>query len=450
MSATNGFETPVPPPSSKGLPTWLAVLVSLGMLAAAIGTAVFLFKTRPKPAKEPEAAVAPVVEVIPAKVGAHAVRLRLHGQVRAAQQVVLMPEVGGRVQWLSDNLVPGGFVKQGEPLVRIDARDYALALEQQRAQLQNQKLQLEVEKARRGVAAKEWEIYKKEREKAGLPVPDEKEGDGGPPLALREPHVKSAEVALDAAESSIQRAQLQLSKTALEAPFNAFVQQESVDKGQLVGPTSQLATLVGTDAFWVQVSVPFDKLAYIQLPSGDTPGSETQVFMETGAERVARTGRVIRLLGDLDPVGRMARVLVQIDDPFMLKEKGSPAGAELEGAAAEGEAPRRDPLPILLGSFVRVEIEGETLQNVAELPRSALMADDVIHVLSKDDTLAIKKVKVIWGNPDTVLVRGPIENGDRLIVTTLSAPVEGMKLRKAEAAPSSASAKGAPDGGGKP
>jgi multidrug efflux pump subunit AcrA (membrane-fusion protein) len=409
------------PARERGLPAWLSAILVLGILAAAGGAAALLVKTKPKPAREPDVETATLVEVAPVRVGTQPVAMRLAGQVLPARKLVLMPEVGGSVVWLSDALVPGAFVKAGQPLVRIDPRDYALALQAQGAQLSSQELALEIERGRRKVAEREWELFKKERQAAGLPVPDPNDPGSGAALALRAPHLESAEVAVGSARSALDKARLALSRTTLSAPFNAFVQAESAEKGQLVTPGFALATLVGTDAFWVQVSIPIDKLAFVKLPERGRPGSRARVWLETGTGRIEREGAVLRLLGDLDPVGRLARLLVEIDDPFFLRE--GPAAPAQEGA------PPRAKLPLLLGSFVRVEIEGVELADVVEIPRKAVFERDAVHVVGKDDKLEIRRVQVVWSNETSVFAKGPLADGDRVVVTLLAAPVEGTKLR---------------------
>jgi RND family efflux transporter MFP subunit len=424
------------------LPRWLSAILFVVILGGGIGVAVTFVKTRPEPAKEAEEATLPVVEVVTVESGAQAVELQLSGQVQPSRQIVVMPEVGGRVVWQNEEIVPGGLIEAGDPIVRIDPRDYALAVKQQQAQLSSQQLSLEVEKGRGKVAEREWELFKKEREALGLPVPE----DGDETLALREPYLDSAKVGVRSAKSGLSRARLQLSKTIITAPFNAFVRTESVEKGQLVTPGMQLATLVGTDAFWVQVSVPIDKLAFVRLPRGDEPGSKAKVFLETGNGRVEREGRVVRLLGDLDPVGRLARVLVEVKDPFLL-EKGAGTGTlELSDPESGDE---RSHLPLLLGSYVQVEIEGVELGDVQRIPRLALQENSKVYRLDDSDALTMETVEVVWGTQDYVVVRGPLKKGDRLVVTNLASPVNGMRVRPAseeEGARSSASAKEAKAG----
>lgn len=426
-----------------GLPRWLTIVLTLAILGGGLGAAIFFVKTKPQPQKEAEEAVAPLVEVVPAQKGTRPVRMVLTGEVQPSRKVIVMPEVGGKIVWQHADLVPGGRFKKGETILRIDPRDYALAVQQQQAQLASQELNVKMEKARQRVAEEEWEIYQKEREQAGLrrkkaTDTDDGEGDEGEALALRKPQLQSAEVAVSAVKNNIAQAQLKLSRTVVDAPFNAVVQSENVDLGQIVSPSMQLVTLVGTDSYWVQVSIPFDKLPFVKLPEGKEAGSPATVWLDTGSGRVERKGEVIRLLGDLDPLGRLARLLVEVKDPLDLERRGVDLAAGDEGAAVASK------LPLLLGSFVHVEIEGLELEDVAEIPRRALQADGKVYVLGDDDTLRIEKVTVVWGDDTSVLVTGPLQHGDRLVTTNLQTAVQGMKLRPLEAAAPKADARPAP------
>jgi len=414
-----------PAPPSRAvrprMPKWLTGVLALAILVGGVAVAVILVKTKKEPPKKPTTAIAPLVEVIEISSGTRKVSMQLQGEVTPSAQVVIMPEVTGKVVWQSDQLVPGGQLTKGEPILRIDPSDYALNLRQQQSQLAANELQLELERGRKRVATEEWELFQEERKKAGLPQTRQ----DGKALATREPHVDSAKVAVQAARSGIQRAALQLDRTNIEAPFNAVVRTESVDEGQVVSPGMQLATLVGTDTYWVRVSVPLDQLAYVQFPDGDEPGSKARVWTDTGSGRIERHGEVIRLLSDLDTVGRLARILVEVEDPLLRKKADAPP-AEPDDEASKLPMSH---LPLLLGSYVKVEIDGVEVSGLTEIPRKALQENNKVYVLTDEGKLRIAQVSVVWGDREVVLVTGDIDTGARLITSTLPTAVEGMSLR---------------------
>ncbi|MEM9494174.1 MAG: HlyD family efflux transporter periplasmic adaptor subunit, partial [Myxococcota bacterium] len=275
-------------------------IIALGILGVGIMIFGALVSTRPEPSKKPRVDSGLLVEVVAAEAKSSEVIVPANGQIIPAQQIALSAEVSGRVTWLSDALIPGGHIKAGDQIARIDARDYTLAVEQQVAQVDQANTELEVERNRKVIAEREWELL----------------GGNEPAnaVALRDPQLRTARASLKSAESALRRAKLNVSKSVIRAPFNALVQQKSVDIGQLVGPQSPLATLVGSDVYWVQAALSVDQLKRIRIPgvSGATEGSAVTVRKSLGDREVTRQGKVIQLLPDLDPVGRMARVLVEI------------------------------------------------------------------------------------------------------------------------------------------
>ena len=166
---------------------------------------------------------------------------------------------------------------------------------------------------------------------------------------------------------------------------------------------------MGTDTYRIQVSIPVDRLEWIQTPgrAGD-PGSKARILYGQGHER---SGRVVRLMGDLSTEGRMARILVEINDPLGLN------------------APKMERHPLLIGEYVRVDIQGRQLDGVFEIPRTALRDHSNVWVARENQTLEIRKVRPIWRDAETVLLKEGLKPGEHLVVSDLAAPVEGMMLR---------------------
>ena len=75
----------------------------------------------------------PAVRVLHVNPGGVRMVVHAQGTVSPRTEADLVPEVSGNVVWISPNLVAGGYFEEGEPLLRIDERDYRYALERARA-----------------------------------------------------------------------------------------------------------------------------------------------------------------------------------------------------------------------------------------------------------------------------------------------------------------------------
>lgn len=389
------------------LPKFVIVfIIPLVVVAAGVGAAVSLAKSREEPERVAQVDRGTLVEVHEVARSTQTVQVEARGTVRAAQRLNVQSQLSGEVTWVNDKLVPGGLIKKGEPLFRIQGRDFKIAVDQRLTSVAQAEAQLRLEEGQQRVAKKEWELFQ-----------DRTDSGSDPSLALRAPQKRVAEVSLDAAKSQLEQAKLNLSRTTVKAPFNLMVETENLEVGQLVGPGQLAATVVGTDEFWVQVSVPLDRLDFIKIPNVNaTEGSEVTVQQAVGQDHVTRAGKVVRLLGELDPVGRMARVLVAIQDPLNL-------------SVGEGEAPRG--LPFLLSAFVTVRFDGAQDMEVSEIARSALHEGDKVYLFN-DGKLEVREVGVLWRREDTVLIGNGLAQGDQLIVSRISTVLPGMKLRRTE------------------
>jgi RND family efflux transporter MFP subunit len=323
------------------------------------------------------------------------------GTVVPARRLVVQPEVSGRIISSHEALVPGGRIFEGEEIVRIDVRTYELAAEQQRAAVAKAEVELELEAGKRILAEEEWKLFESE-----VPFSDE-----GRRLALRKPQERNAEIAMEVARTGLKQAELNLERTSVTAPFNGLVIEESAETGQLVTPQSRLATLVGTDEFWVRIAIPPERTGLLVFPDvKGQGGSVVRITQETGGrEAVPRRGRLLRLLADLEPAGRMARVVVAVEDPL--------------GNVQEGG------VPLLLGSYVRVVIEGRRLENIVSVPRTALKAGDTIWVLRSDSRLEIRSVDIAWSGRDRIFISRGLSAGEMVVTGTVANAVDGMQLR---------------------
>jgi RND family efflux transporter MFP subunit len=361
-------------------------------------------------------AVAPTtVETVSATIEKRNVSIEAMGRVQAAQEVIMRSEVGGVVESHHPSLSAGARLKAGEELIKIDTRDYSLALAQQRSNVARAAMEVKLEKGRRNVAEHEWKLLDNGKNA------DSQSRD----LVLRKPQGQSAQAGLKAAKSGLQRAKIALEKTSIQVPFDAMVIMESVEKGQLVGPSVPLATLVGTERFHVTTSIPIDRLGSMKIPgvnAGPAEGATATVtHVAAGGVKIVRKAKVLRLMGALEVQGNMAQLLLAIDNPLKVEP-------DRKGYT----------LPLLLGMRVEVTIEGIALDQVSIVPRRALRMEDKVWLVDGTSKLRHKAVEVVWREREHVWLRG-LEEGAVVIVSPLATPVNGLtvKAQAEEEVPSS-------------
>lgn len=377
-------------------------LLPVAALAVGAGITLLLMNTGPQARPVPPKTTGVGVRTTTIAYDAYPTMLHAMGVVKAARSIELNPQVSGKVTALSEHFVPGGRIVEGDMLLQLDPADYLLAMTQQEYAVVQARNNLILEEGNQLVVKREFELLGEEVSAA------EKR------LMLREPQLSTLQTELTIAQSKLEQAQLNLARTTVRAPFNGVVQAKSVDIGTWVSTATPLATLVGSDNYWVEVSVPEEQLQWISLPSGlEKTGSLVKVYNPTAWNDVLyREGRVIQLLPGLETKGRMARLLIEVKDPLALlsENTGKPQ--------------------VLIDSFVRVVIEGRPIDMAVKLPREYLHDGNRLWVFSSSGELGIREVEIGFRNRESVLITEGISDGEEVITTNISTPVEGMVLSR--------------------
>ena len=398
--------TQVAPKRPKRMKRLLQIIIPFVILAAGVLGARALIASRPTVKKAAQQTTATAVEVIRVTAEDMQAVISAFGTVQAHQELTMQPQVGGYVTRQHANLVKGGLVGKGNVLVQIDPRDYAYAVETEQGALAKAEFELQIERGNQVIAEREWSLLASSIETSEM----------GKRLALRKPHLKEKQAGVVAAKGRLAKAKLDLSRTKLSAPCNALVLEETVEVGQLVTSQSPIARLVCTDAFRVEVSIPMHELSWVDIPAPNAAkgpkGSRVRLVRDLGNGKTAiREGAVAGLLGDVSQNGRMARLLVLVADPLNRKKSS------------------QQQLPLLLGEYVRVEIDGPRLSKVFVLPRNTMREGNRVWIKNAQNQLEIRLVEVTLGRADSVLVQAGLQDGDEVITSPLPVALPGMLLQ---------------------
>jgi RND family efflux transporter MFP subunit len=374
------------------------ILIPVGLLAAALITADVLIKTRVEAPKQKTQQKAKLVHVITTeRMDVQAV-VHAMGTVIPAQEVTLMPQVSGQVASMSPHANAGSLVDAGTNLLEIDTRDYEFAIQQCCHAVVQAELNLRLEQGNQAVARAEYEMLKEQV--------SQQDRD----LVLRELHLKQALSALESSKAALAQAELNRDRCCILAPFNGVIRRKHVELGATVSPSTELLDLIGTDEYWIEVVARTDQLDLIQMPNGNFEhGAAVRIFDKSqwGAN-THRQGHLIRQLPELETSGRMARLLVSVQDPLSLGADDMPA--------------------LLIGSYVHVEIMGKTITSVIPLAREYLRNGNIVWVMNQDNCLEIRPVQIAYRDKSKVYINHGIEPTDHIVTTNIEAPIHNMPL----------------------
>lgn len=380
------------------------VLMGFGILAVAITTAVWVVKSAPKPEKVAPQTKARLVEVEPLVSQSSRPTWKAGGQVTASQQVMLKPQVNGRIIDIADAAVPGARLAQGDVLARIDPQDFRLMLEQKQAAYTQALAGLDIEKGQASLAREEYELSE-----AQLSPQDKA-------LVLRKPQIARAEAAVKTARANLNQARLDLQRSEIRMPFSGQINSRNVSVGSQVSASSDVFDVISTDEFWIEVKIPAAFLPWLDKHH------RADVSMP-GWRGETREARVLNVLPAVDSADRQVKLVLAIRDPLALQNSELP--------------------PVLLNDFVEVQLFGRELKNSYQIETRHLNDNDEIWVVSANNELHKRAVTVLYHGREMswVAVEHNIEangqainrsgfyTGDRLLISRVDAPVPGYPVR---------------------
>lgn len=323
------------------------------------------------------------------------VQLIVHSQGTAmpSTESQLIPEVSGRITWMSNNLVGGGYFKKGEELAKIDDLDYRNSRDRARAALGKTEAELEHAKFE----------YSRLRSLAERKLTSRSMLEN----ALKSYRVSQA--AFQDATVNFEQAEENLKRTTLRAPFSGIVRSESVDIGQFVSRGQPIGTLYANDVVEIRLPVADRQLAYLNLPASPNgslqPNLQPKVTLTTqyAGRALSWEGRIVRTEAEIDVSSRMVQLVARVTNDQPLN-------------------------PISVGLFLNAEIQGLAAKDVVVLPRSALRNDNQVLIVDANDKLRFRSITPLRLYQDDVLIASGLKAGERVCVSTLQTAIEGMSV----------------------
>lgn len=377
-----------------------AILLPILILAGlGIGGIAMLNSIKPETKKAEEAPNSLKVFAEQVRVVDLELTVEAQGEVRPRREIIVAPQIAGRIAYVSPNFIDGGFIRKGQTLVRLETDDYELA----------------IIRAQSGVAGAEQRLFR-ERAEAEVALQDIKELgiEDASALTRREPQLAEAEASLQSAQAQLADTQLALRRTAVTAPFDGRVREKTVDVGQFVAPGQSLGRIFATDVVEVSLPVTDGELGRIGLPiafaeTAEQPGPKVVFSSSVGGQVRHWEGRIVRTAAAVNSQTRLLNVIAELRDPY--------------GAGSDNNA------PMAPGLFVTAEIDGNTIEDILVAPRAALRGKDRVFIGDQEnDTLSIRYVDVVYSDETGVYFNSGVAVGELAITSPIQAAFDGMKL----------------------
>lgn len=376
--------------------TFVLPLIVIGLCIGAFAVMAAL-KDEPEKKEEPISAL-PVITAAAVRDNV-TLMVTAQGEVQPRVQINIVPQVAGRITYMSPNFIEGGAIKKGETLIRIEATEYKLRVIQARSQ----------------VAAAQTVLAREQTEGAIARADFADIGSSTAPtaLSLREPQMAEAAAMLASAQARYDEAKLMLSRTTITAPFTGRVTTRNVDPGEFITAGTRLGEVYNSDIMDVRLPLSQNDLRQTGLSAGYRAGGDVApitvaLSANVGGKDARWQGQIVRTDARFDSQTRVLFAYAELRDIF---GAGSDAGVAM-----------------VPGLFVKAEISGQQLGDVIVIPRAALRGNDQVYIAQPGDTLSIKTVDVISTDRDRAVISAGIEAGARVITSPIRSASDGMDI----------------------
>jgi len=368
------------------------IIIPIAILAIGIVAFVGFSSMKKPPEEKPEVDNTPLVAVEKIIVMPMRLEVSSYGVVKPKYETTIVAQVNGEIVELSDTFVRGGLVKKGQLLARIDPNDYHAALIDAEANMASARAALEKEVAQGKVAEREWKLIT----------------DTSPTeLSLRKPQLAQELARVKSAQAAVLRAERNLQRTEIKAPYDAMINSRTIGLGSYVGVGSEVGMLLGTAIAEVRLPVADNQLQFLIDQGQQAKVNLTGTY---AGKEIQWQAEIARSEGVIDNKSRMSYLVAEIHDPYHLKNSKVGNGN-----------------PLRFGSYVQANILGVEVANASIVPRY-LVVNNRVAILDNESKLHYADINIVRQQGGNVVISNGLLDGDKLIVSALDYPVDGMKL----------------------
>ena len=325
----------------------------------------------------------PVTVAVPST-GTIVERIPANGKIHPVTEVKISPDVSGEIIEL--NVEEGDRVSRGDLVIKIKQDVYISLRDRAAATLNATRAQYQQQKASFTQAEQNYMRNKQLYGQKAISLQEFQASTAEYEMAREQ--LNAAEYNIESAVASLDEAEENLTKTVIYSPIDGIVSSLSVEKGERVVGTSQMAgteMLRIADFDMMEVLVDVNENDIIRITKGDTADIEVDAYP-------GRTfkGVVTQIANSAKNLGSTTAALTDVTN-FEVKVR------ILRESYAD--LLTSDPIPFRPGMSASVEIETERKDGVTKIPLQAVTPDGCVFVLDRQ-SLTVRKAAVTTGIQD--------------------------------------------------
>lgn len=366
------------------------------VMAAAV-TAAVLFALLRTDKGEPVVINRPTRETIIEKIPAN-------GKIRPVTEVKISPDVSGEIIEL--NVEEGDRVRKGDLIIKIRQDVYISLRDRAEASLNSTKAQYRQQKAAFDQAEQNYNRNRDLYEKRAISLQEFEASTAEYGMAAEQ--LKAAEYNIESATASLSEAEENLTKTVIYSPIDGIISSLSVEKGERVVGTSQMAgteMLRIADFNMMEVLVDVNENDIIRITKGDTADIDVDAYPGRRFK-----GVVTQIANSAKNLTAATSALTDVTN-FEVRIRLLPA--------SYADLLEKDPIPFRPGMSASVEIETDRQDNALTVPLQAVTSEECIFTYDPS-TATVSSVKVSTGiqSIENIQITGGLEDADSTWIVT--------------------------------
>ena len=329
-----------------------------------------------------------------------------YGEIYSKRMLEIRPLVSGRLDYVSEKFVEGGYVKSGDILFRLNQKDYLNDLEIAEIDLEDTKAQLSEAISKLDYANLEFEVSESQLNlrknaldrqtqlaESGLITSSQLENtqlaysSSKQQFLNKQNLVKSSKNAIDKLKIqlkrrsiSIDKAKRNLDETEIKAPFDGIIASVNILPGSVINKNEKLGTLLDPNSLEVMFNLSANEFARVIDKDGKLLNLDITAYLKLSNKNIPFSGKIERINPEIINIG---------------------SGRKLFASINLGENKTLRP-----GDFVVLEIKEPSLKNITVLPSSAVTIDGKIFILEEDNRLKEIEVTILRRQGNEVIVSG--------------------------------------------